>query len=96
MTQFYHSDKWSRVTTSHGQTLLSLAFNYGILSMMTLKFGTTTLDIELVDQPAGCMGVANEEQKIASVKYLLMRDFQNVDDGPVTLINEERVCHEVG
>jgi len=93
MTQFYHANKWSRVTTSHGQTLLSLAFNYGILSMMTLTFGTNKRNIELVDEPVGCMGSATESQKIRTIRRLLMRDFRSTDN--ITLIDEERVCHEV-
>ena len=39
-TYAYRLNKWSRITTSHGQTLLGLAFNYGVLSIKTLTLGT--------------------------------------------------------
>lgn len=42
VTRRHKADTWARVSTQHGQTLLSLAFNYGVLSLMTLTFGTTT------------------------------------------------------
>jgi len=60
----YNAKKWSRVTTAHGQTLLSLAFNYGVLSMMTLTLGTQTLHVELRDSPSGCFAYATDHQKV--------------------------------
>ena len=65
MAGVYNAKKWSRATTAHGQTLLSLAFNYGVLSMMTLTLGTAKLDIELQDRPAGCFGAANDTEKVS-------------------------------
>jgi len=67
MAGVYDAQKWSRVTTAHGQTLLSLAFNYGVLSMMTLTLGTETLHIELQDSPAGCFSRATNQQKVKCV-----------------------------
>jgi len=64
MDGVYDAQKWSRVTTAHGQTLLSLAFNYGVLSMMTLTLGTVTLPIELQDSPFGCFSAASNQQKV--------------------------------
>ena len=89
----YDAKHWSRVTTAHGQTLLSLAFNYGVLSMMTLTLGTETLQVELRDSPPGCMADASDQTKIDSVRRLLMRDFDA--DGPITTVDDGRVCHEV-
>ena len=60
----YNAKTWSRVTTAHGQTLLSLAFNYGVLSMMTLTLGTQTLHVELRDSPSGCFASATDHQKV--------------------------------
>lgn len=39
----YKLHLWSRIASSHGKTLLSLAFNYGVLSLMTLSFGVIHL-----------------------------------------------------
>jgi len=89
----YDAEKWSRVTTAHGQTLLSLAFNYGVLSMMTLTLGTQTLHVELRDSPPGCMATVSDQQKIDSVRRLLMRDFDA--DGPIRTVDSDRICHEI-
>ncbi len=43
----YKMNQWTRVAHSHGQTILSLAFNYGILSLMTLSFGISALPIKV-------------------------------------------------
>jgi len=64
----YNAKEWSRVTTAHGQTLLSLAFNYGVLSMMTLTLGTQTLHVELQDSPFGCFGLATDQQKVCDLR----------------------------
>ena len=67
MAGVYDAKKWSRVTTAHGQTLLSLAFNYGILSMMTLTLGTEDLHIELQDWPPGCFAEGTDKQKVRCI-----------------------------
>ena len=38
----HKADTWTRVSSLHGRTLLSLAFNYGIVSLMTLTINTDT------------------------------------------------------
>ena len=93
INQSYSPNRWSRVTTEQGQTLLSLAFNYGVLSMMTLTLGTALLDVDLLDSPKECMGNASEPEQIESIQYLLMRDFGT--DVSVVLVNQERICHEI-
>ena len=66
MAGVYNAKKWSRATTAHGQTLLSLAFNYGVLSMKTLTLGTELLYVELQDSPPGCFGALNDSQEVRS------------------------------
>jgi len=92
MAGAYNAKHWFRVTTAHGQTLLSLAFNYGVLSMMTLTLGTETLHVELRDSPSGCMADVSDQIKIDSVRRLLMRDFKA--DGSITTVDSDRVCYE--
>ena len=93
MASAYDAKKWARVTTAHGQTLLSLAFNYGVLSMKTLTLGTETLNVELQDSPPGCMAAISDQRKIDSVRRLLMRDFDA--DGPITTVDDGRICNEI-
>jgi len=64
------------VESVHGQTLLSLAFNYGILSLKTLTFGTDVLPVNVEDRPLGCMIHMDEDEKVITVRRLLMRDFK--------------------
>ena len=60
----YKTDIWNRVAHSHGQTILDLAFNYGVLSLMTLSFGVFEMEIELQDHPHGCIRTLNETERI--------------------------------
>jgi len=69
-------DTWARVKGRRGQTLLSLPFNYGILSLKALTIGTGKKEIPVADRPLGCMLRQNERDKIHTVLQLLMRDFK--------------------
>jgi len=75
MAGVYNAKKWSRVTTAHGQTLLSLAFNYGVLSMYTLTLGTDTRNIELQDVPFGCFANLTDQQKVKPNKLYNEHNF---------------------
>lgn len=88
----YKAESWARTSTRHGQTLLSLSFNYGILSMMTLSVGTTALNVTLTDHPEGCIGTLTETEQFDRVIHLLLRDFQNQSE--VTVTGGARLCHE--
>ena len=63
-TWTYEMNIWNRVAHSHGQTILDLAFNYGVLSLMTLRFGVYEMKIELQDNPHGCLQTLNETERI--------------------------------
>lgn len=89
----YKLETWARASSRHGQTLLSLAFNYGILSLRTLSFGTDVLVVEMMDIPSGCVIEMNEEQVVDQLLYLLSRDLKDTEE--VMLQGEERICHEV-
>ncbi|ESN93587.1 hypothetical protein HELRODRAFT_180676 [Helobdella robusta] len=102
---FYHKPHiWSRTSTTYGQTLLSLAFNYGILSLMTLTFGTTKTQVELNDSPYGCFGQLPEMDKMSLIRELTMVDFLNVAPNKdhenktknlEVVQNGARICHEI-
>ncbi len=51
-------NQWTRVAHSHGQTILSLAFNYGILSLMTLSFGISALPIKVFRESLNTFAVS--------------------------------------
>ena len=76
-TYAHRPSTWARVSTRHGQTLLSLAFNYGVLSLVTLTFGTERMRVELRDEPLGCVtSPRTEGERLEMVLYPLMRDFK--------------------
>lgn len=90
----YKLDNWARVSHSHGRTILSLAFNYGVLSLMTLTFGVATMEVNLVEEPYGCLLNLTEEQKVELLLYLLLRDFRTI--GSPVAFEGHTVCHQVG
>lgn len=63
-TWTYKGNVWDRVAHSHGQTILDLSFNYGILSLMTLSFGVFKMPVELQEWPRGCLTTLSETERI--------------------------------
>ena len=94
VTRHFHADVWHRTFSSHGRTLLTLAFNYDIVSLLMLSFGVEHMDVTLKDEPKGCMGDLEEEDKITVLMDLLTADF--LTDGSKVMVGEEpHVCEEV-
>ena len=89
----YRGNEWSRSSSRHGQALLALSFNYGILSLTTLTFGVHVLQVKLKDHPTGCLGKLSEDQKVLLIQDLLMHDFKT--SGRPTLGRGEYICHQV-
>ena len=93
MSAAYKSNIIYRSSSKHGETLLHLAFNYDILSLHMLSFGTERLHVVLRDQPAGCLGQLNETSKIKALMKIIMRDFKPF--GYPTLKPSEEICRHV-
>jgi hypothetical protein len=92
----FRLDTWSRVSSNYGKSLLLMAFNYDIQSLMTLTLGVEKMVIELVDRPFECVWGLNESMKTDLLVDLMLRDFADPKTFPeATLVGEERVCHEV-
>lgn len=93
-TTHYHLNKWSRTASSHGETILSLAFNFDLLSLFTLVSGVEHMNVDIVDEPYGCLGVLTENQKVEVLLDLLLRDLRN--NGEVMVKEgENNVCYQV-
>ena len=95
MTWNYRSYQWHRTFDSHGRTLLTLAFNYDVLSLAMLTFGVEELDIKLVDAPARCFPYMSEEAKIAAVLDLMTTDFQVHTKLGKIPGDDAHMCHQV-
>ncbi len=89
----YKLNQWTRVAHGHGQTILSLAFNYGILSLMTLSFGISAIPVQLEEEPPGCIRNLTESEKIQVVLDILLRDFDW--NSEVSVYEPDSVCHQM-
>lgn len=72
----YRPTEWQRVLSKHGKTLLSLAFNYDVLSLSMLSFGVAHLDVVLVDGPHGCFWNLTEDEQMKEITKIIMNDFR--------------------
>ena len=90
---YYKPSHWARVASSHGQTILSLAFNYGVLSLKTLTFGISQFKVILEDQPQGCFGEMDEDHKMRAVMSVVLTDFAE-DDQIKVYEGGSCVCHQ--
>ncbi len=89
----YKSDVWTRVTSKHGSTLLTLPFNYEVLSLRMLAFGVENLHVSLSDQPPGCFGNLSEANQINVTRSLVLRDFLPSNVSDVAFDLDDQVCH---
>ena len=87
------TEGWARVSNLHGQTLLSMEFTHGVMSLMTLTLGQKHMLIELEDSPPGCIGDLEEVDREVKLMKLLLRDFGN--GSAMVMERPERICREV-
>ncbi len=97
VTWNFKADVWHRSYTNHGKTLLSLAFNYDILSLLTLTFGVETIDVTLTDHPKGCLRTLSENEKVKVALEIITVDFrQYTHTGMGSQLGDDpHTCHEV-
>lgn len=95
----YRANIWMNVLSHHGQTLMSLAFNYAVISLSTLDFKIERRVVELADDPVGCFGLLREHRKVDLVQRLLLTDFKLVDGSNASMDlvgeDEQKLCHKV-
>ncbi len=53
LNRTFEAHVWQRAYSAHGRTLLSLAFNYDVLSLKMLQFGVEQMDVNVIDSPPG-------------------------------------------
>ena len=59
----YQSHVWSRIVSPQGQTILNLAFNYDIMSLMTLSFGIQKVSLYMYTLRPHCQFVYGPPHK---------------------------------
>lgn len=94
---YYKPNVLFRTYDHQAYTLLSLPFNYKVLSLYTLWFGTVEMLVKVVDYPQGCMARLAEEHRVAVLMNLVSRDMKQ-DPQELTspaLREDALVCHQV-
>ncbi|CAD5112688.1 DgyrCDS1910 [Dimorphilus gyrociliatus] len=92
---YFKPNKFYRAFQKHGQTLLALAFNYGILSVFTLELGVITERIELRDVPSGCFAEISGPKKMDILLDAIFHGFEKGENAHIQIEPFERVCHEI-
>ena len=90
----YKLETWHRTFSRHGQTLLTLPFDYKMLSLTFLSFGTEEMTVGLIDAPQCCFAQLPVERQIEEIKTLFASDFQAHPDEPSWLEPDDSFCHQ--
>ena len=95
MSNNFLTSRWSRAFTHHGKTLLSLSFNYRVLSLSMLSFGVERVPVDIVDAPKGCFGKFTPEQKLKKIMEVVMSDFRMAHEDRQWMGEFDYACHQV-
>ncbi len=71
----YQPEVLYRAYSNHGKTLLTLAFNYDVMSLFTLTFGVAQLNVNMTASPKGCMKHLSEDKLLDNILKLVYNDF---------------------
>lgn len=110
ITHTYKPWKWYRPTSDHGKTLLTLSFNYDVLSLNILTIGVETIPLKIKDIPVGCFRNLTAEERTDMIRDKVFDNFKRKrirkptnegEDGDGVIIDAEDkpeviyVCNEV-
>ena len=95
MTWNFKTSRWQRAFTKHGKTLLTLSFNYDVLSLSMLTFGVEEVDVPMVDYPKGCFGKFKEKKKLDKIMGIVMSDFRLFYKKKQWVGEFDHACHQV-
>ncbi|CAH1799796.1 unnamed protein product [Owenia fusiformis] len=90
----YKANIWQKAATKHGRTLVTMNFNYDVLSLSVLSLGVEKHTVVLKDEPVGCFGELSEMDRMDNVLWLLSRDFNSESPLP-TIADDDYICHQV-
>ena len=93
----YKPHLWERVVGEHGKTLLSLAFNYDILSLRMLTFGVEDVQVNFKDSPRNCFGALDIGTQNYIMRRALLSDFQDASalEESKYSITDNYVCQQI-
>ena len=76
----YKPGKWYRTVSDHGKTLLTLSFNYDVLSLSILTIGIQRVPLKLRDYPSGCFKNLTAEQRVQIIRDRVFDNFKKDTD----------------
>ena len=89
----HRPSEWKRVFSRHGYALLSLPFNYKLLSFYLLSFGVASMDVEVQDYPLYCFDSLTEEERMNKTRNLVLFNFHHDSVEISTVADNNFVCH---
>lgn len=76
VSRTYKPWKWYRTTSEHGKTLLTLSFNFDVLSLSILTIGVERVHLKLKDSPEGCFGNLTAEERVEVIRDKVFDNFK--------------------
>ena len=76
VSETYKPWKWYRTASEHGKTLLTLSFNYDVLSLNILTIGVERIHLKLKDNPQGCFGSLTPEERVEMLRAKVFDNFR--------------------
>jgi hypothetical protein len=95
ISRTYKPWKWYRTTSEHGKTLLTLSFNFDVLSLSILTIGVERVKIHLKDIPEGCFGNLTAEERVDLLRDKVFDKFKRNRHKKTGPVNEEDLQSEV-
>ncbi|XP_045202831.2 uncharacterized protein LOC123556294 [Mercenaria mercenaria] len=76
VSRTYKPWKWYRTTSEHGKTLLTLSFNFDVLSLSILTIGVERVNLKIKDIPEGCFGNLTAEERVDMLRDKVFDNFK--------------------
>ena len=90
----YKPWKWFRTVSDHGKTLLTLSFNYDVLSLTILTIGIQRVPLKLNDYPIGCFKNLTAQDRVDLIRQRVFENFKNKSANEQSSDSEIRIKRE--
>ena len=90
----YKPWKWYRTISDHGKTLLTLSFNYDVLSLSILTIGIQRVPLKLKDYPSGCFKNLTAEERAEMIRSRVFDNFKRNTDKISSFVNGQDEMEE--
>lgn len=83
---------WVRTAGKYGRSILLLGHSYQILSLGTLSYDLSTLNVDVTEHPIGCLKNMAADDIENAIKTLLLNDF-STKPGEHSFDENEQICN---